>query len=82
MEQDTKSLLAMTLFYTFAAALFGFGTDIFSFRSAYAGDGREVLMLLVRLGVYIVLAVLLVFKGGWQGVLVAIAMAAAASTLQ
>ncbi|CAN5512574.1 hypothetical protein BH24ACT22_BH24ACT22_12810 [soil metagenome] len=82
MEQDTKSLLAMTLFYVFAAALFGFGTDIFSFRSAYVGDGREVLMLVVRLAVYVILAILLVFKGGWQGVVAAIVMAAAATTLQ
>ena len=72
----------MTLFYAFAAALFGFGTDIFSFRSLYAGDGRETLMLLSRLAVYIILALLLVFKGGWQGVLAAMVMAATATSLQ
>lgn len=82
MEQNTKSLLVLTIFYTFVAALFGFGTDIFSFRSAYAGDGREVLMLLVRLAVFIALAVILVFKGGWSGVVAAIVMAAGATTVE
>ncbi len=82
MEQSTKSLLAMTVFYAFVAALFGFGIDIFSFRSAYAGDGREVLILLVRLVVFIALAVILDFKGGWQRVLAAIVMAATATTVE
>lgn len=63
MDQNTKTLLVLTMFYAFVAALFGFGSDIFTFRSAYAGDGREILMLLVRLIVFIALAVILVFKG-------------------
>ena len=81
-EQSTKSLVALTVFCAFAAALFGFGVDVFSFRSSFEGTGREVLMLLTRLIVYITLALVLVFKGGWQGVLAAIAMAAAATTLE
>ncbi len=82
MDQNAKSLLALSVFYTFVAALFGFGTDIFSFRSAYAGDGREVLMLLVRLIIFIALSVILVFKGSWQGVLAAIVMVAIATTVE
>ena len=82
MEQSTKSLLVLALFYAFAAALFGFGTNIFSFRSSFAGDGREVLILLTRLIVYVSLALILVFKGGWRGILAAIAMAATATTLE
>lgn len=82
MDQNTKSLLTLTVFYTFVAALFGFGADIFSFRSSYGGDGRETLMLLTRLAVYVALALILVFKGGWRGVLAAIVMAAGATTLQ
>ena len=82
MDQNTKTLLVLTAFYAFVAALFGFGTDIFAFRSTFAGDGREVLMLFVRLIVLIALAVILVFKGGWRGVIAAIVMAAAATTLE
>ena len=74
--------MAQTAFYAFVAALFGFGTDIFSFRSVYEGTGTDILMLVARLAVYIVLALLLVFKGGWKGVMAAIIMSAAATTLE
>lgn len=82
MEQNTKSLVALTAFCAFAAALFGLGVDVFSFRSSFEGAGRESLMLLTRLIVYITLALVLVFKGAWRGVLAAIAMAAVATTLE
>lgn len=82
MKQSTKSLLVLAVFYTFVATLFGFGADMFSFRSSFAGSGREVLILLTRLAVFVALAVILVFKGGWQGILAAIGMAAAATTLE
>lgn len=63
MERDTKSLLALTVFCAFSATLFGLGTDIFSFRGSFAGDGREILMIVMRVVVYITLALVLVFKG-------------------
>lgn len=82
METDNKSLAALTLFCAFAAALFGFGTDIFSFRSSYEGSGREALMLMTRMAVYVALAAILVFKGAWRGVLAAVFMVAAATTIE
>lgn len=82
METDTKSLIVLTIFCTFAATLFGFGTDVFSFRSVYEGSGREILMLVTRLAAYVSLAVILVFKGAWRGVLAAILMVAAATLME
>ncbi|CAN5892520.1 hypothetical protein BH23ACT11_BH23ACT11_25690 [soil metagenome] len=82
MERSTLSLIVLTFFCAFAAALFGFGVDIFTFRSAFEGAGRETLMLLMRLVVYVTFAVILVLKGHWLGVLAAIAMAIMATTLQ
>ena len=82
MSQETKSLVVLTVFYTFVAALFGFGTDIFSFRSSYEESGREILMLVTRLLVYMALAVVLVFKGSWRGVLAAIVMVTIATTVE
>jgi hypothetical protein len=74
--------LALTVFCALSTALFGFGTDMFSFRSSFEGNGRELLMLVSRLAVYITLALILVFKGGWRGILAAISMAAIATTLE
>ncbi|MGF1472161.1 MAG: hypothetical protein ACFB50_10525 [Rubrobacteraceae bacterium] len=82
MSDATKSLLVLTVFYTFAAALVAFATDIFSFRASYEGSGREILMQMTRLAVFVVLAVILVFKGGWKGVLAAIVMVLAATTIE
>ena len=56
------SLLALTLACTFAAALFGFGSEVFAFRSVYEGTGREGLILTTRLIVYLTLN-----GGGRQG---------------
>jgi hypothetical protein len=80
MERSLGSLVALTLGCTFAAALFGFGTQVYAWKSAYEGDfGREQLILLTRLLVFLILAVVLVFRGGWRGVLAAVAMAVGAT---
>ncbi len=82
MERSTASLVALTAGCTFAAALFGFGSEVFSWRSAYDGLGREPLIQTTRLFVYVALGVLLAFRGGWPGVLAAILMALTATTLE
>jgi len=74
-----KSLLALTLGCTFAATIFGFGANVFAFQSSYEGTGREPLILITYLVAYLGLAGVLVFQGGWWGVLAAIAMAAGAT---
>ena len=82
MERSTASLVALTAGCTFAAALFGFGSEVFSWRSAYDGLGREPLIQATRLFVYVALGVLLAFRGGWPGVLAAILMALVATSLE
>jgi hypothetical protein len=83
MERSLGSLIALTLGCTFAAALFGFGTEVYAWKSAYEGDfGREQLILLSRLLVFLVLAVTLVLRGGWRGVLAALAMVVGATLLE
>jgi len=72
--KNVTPLIALTVGCTVAAAIFGFGSEVFSFRSAYAGAGREPLILLARTIVFITLAVILVFKGGWPGVAAALVM--------
>jgi len=79
---ETRSLAALTLLCTFSAALFGFGAGVLSFQSAYEDSGREPLIQLTRLVVYLALAVLLVYKGHWKGVLAAILMVAAATAIE
>ena len=83
MERSLGSLVALTLGCTFAAALFGFGAEVYAWKSAYEGQvGRRELILLSRLIVYLALAVLLVFRGGWLGVLAAVLMAAVATAVE
>ena len=83
MERSLGSLVALTLGCTFAAALFGFGVEVYAWKSVYEGQlGRGQLILLTRLMVYIALAVLLVFRGGWRGVLAAIVMAVVATFVE
>ncbi|MCA1687576.1 MAG: hypothetical protein LC714_03035 [Actinobacteria bacterium] len=83
MERSLGFLVALTLGCTFAAALFGFGAQVYAWKSAYEGDlGREQLVLLTRLLVFVVLAVILVFRGGWPGVLAAIVMAVGATFIE
>jgi hypothetical protein len=79
---SVRSLVALTLGCTFAAALFGFGAEVYAFKSSYEDLGREPLILLTRLAVYIVLAVILVFRGGWWGVLAAVLMAVGATFVE
>ncbi len=83
MERSLGFLVALTLGCTFAAALFGFGAQVYAWKSTYAGDlGREQLILLTRLLVFVVLAVVLVFRGGWPGVLAALLMAVGATFVE
>jgi hypothetical protein len=83
MERSLRFLVALTLGCTFAAALFGFGAQVYAWKSVYAGDlGREQLILLARLMVFVTLAVTLVFRGGWQGVLAAVLMTVGATFIE
>ena len=82
MKQNWRSLAALTAGCTFAAALFGFGADVFAFRSSYGELGREPLILVARLLVYLALALILVFRGGWAGVLAAVLMAFVATSVE
>jgi hypothetical protein len=76
------SLIGLTVGCTVAALIFGFGSEVFSWRSAYEGLGREALIQATRLFVYVALGVLLAFRGGWPGVLAAIIMAIAATSIE
>jgi hypothetical protein len=82
MKRSLGSLIALTLACTVAATIFGFGSEVFSWRSAYKGLGREELMQATRLFVYVALGVLLVFRGEWRGILAAIVMATAATSAE
>jgi hypothetical protein len=82
MERNWKSLIALTLACTVAATIFGFGSQVFSWRSVYGGLGREELIQASRLFVFVALGVLLAFRGGWRGVLAAIVMATAATSAE
>jgi hypothetical protein len=81
-SKDAKPLLTLTLGCAFAAALFGFGTTLFSFQSAYEEQGREQLLFFTREIVYVALAIILVMKGGWWGVVAAISMTAGATAVE
>ncbi len=83
MERSLGSLVALTLGCTFAATIFGFGAEVYAWKSVYEGQfGRQELILLTRLLVYIALAVLLVFRGGWRGVLAAVVMVIVATVVE
>ena len=82
MSSETRSLVVLTAGCAFAAALFGFGTEVFAFRSVYEGSGREGLLLLTRLVVYLALALILVLRGGWWGVIAAILMTVCATAAE
>ncbi len=81
MSSDAKSLLALTLGCTVAAAIFGFGVNMFSFRNVFEETGRELLLQTAATVVYLALALVLVFKGGWKGVLAAIVMILGATAI-
>ncbi|MEW6636066.1 MAG: hypothetical protein AB1425_04540 [Actinomycetota bacterium] len=83
MKGGARGLLALTLACTVAAAIFGFGSEVFSWRSAYAEEsGRTGVILTTRLAVYVALTVLLVFRGGWWGVPAAVSMAIGATLIE
>ncbi len=82
MSKETKSLLALMLGCMFAAAIFGFGANVFAFKSAFKGAGTEQLIVLTNLLVLLALAGILVFKGGWWGVLAAVFMATGATFVE
>lgn len=84
MERNVAgSLFALTVACTFAAALFGLGSAVFSWRSVFEEQiAREQLIVLSRLLVYLALALLLVFRGGWRGVLAAVAMVVGATLIE
>jgi hypothetical protein len=83
MERSLGHLVALTVGCTIAAAIFGFGVQVYAWKSAFEGDfGREQLILLTRLLVFLVLAVTLVLRGGWRGVLAALAMVVGATLLE
>ena len=82
MKESLRSLIALTVACTVAATIFGFGSQVFSWRSAYNGLGREELILATRLFVYVALGVLLAFRGGWRGGLAAIVMATLATSVE
>ena len=75
-------MIALTLACTVAATIFGFGSQVYSWRSLYDGLGREGLIQAARVFVYVALGVLLAFRGGWTGVLAAIIMATAATSAE
>jgi hypothetical protein len=82
MKRSLGSLTALTLGCTVAATIFGFGSEVFSWRSVYQGLGREELIQATRLFVFIALGVLLAFRGGWLGVFAAILMATTATSAE
>jgi hypothetical protein len=82
MKESWRSLIALTVACTVAATIFGFGSEVFSWRSVYKSLGRGELIQTTRLFVYIAFGVLLAFRGGWPGVLAAIAMATAATSAE
>jgi hypothetical protein len=82
MKVSWRSLIALTVACTVAATIFGFGAQVFSWRSVYDGLGRESLIQATRLFVFVALGVLLAFRGGWRGVVAAIVMVTAATSLE
>jgi len=82
MKGSLSSLIALTVACAVAATIFGFGTEVFSYRSIYNGLGREGLLQITRLIVFVALGVVLAFRGGWVGVLAAVVMAAAATSAE
>jgi hypothetical protein len=82
MKESWRSLIALTAACTVAATIFGFGAQVFAWRSVYDGLGREDVIQVTRLFVFVALGVLLAFRGGWKGVLAAIAMAIVATSLE
>ncbi|CAN5311386.1 hypothetical protein BH18ACT10_BH18ACT10_07960 [soil metagenome] len=81
-SKDKRSLLALTIVCTFAAIIFGFGANVFAFKAAFKGTGTEQLIVLTNLVVIVALAGILVFRGGWWGVVAAIFMVTGATFVE
>jgi hypothetical protein len=82
MKENWRSLIALTVACTVAATIFGFGAQVFSWRSVYGSLGLEELIQATRVFAYVALGVLLAFRDGWKGVLAAIAMATVATSVE
>ena len=82
MKRTTLGLIGLTALCAFAAALFGFGASVFSWRSVYEGTGREPLIQATRIFVYVALGVMLSLRGAWPGVAAAVVMALAATSAE
>lgn len=82
MAKSARPLIYLTVACAFAAALYGFGASVYSWRSAFEGAGREPLIQASRIFVYVALGVLLAFRGGWPGVAAAVVMALAATSAE
>ena len=82
MKRRWRSLIYLTIACAFAAALYGFGASVFSWRSVYDESGREPLIQASRTFVYVALGILLAFRGGWPGVAAAFVMALAATSIE
>lgn len=82
MKRTTRSLILLAALCAFSAALFGFGASVFSWQSVYEDTGREAVIQTTRVFVYVALGVLLAFRGGWYGVLAAVVMVLAATTVE
>jgi hypothetical protein len=83
MEPETRSLIYLTAGCALAAALTGFVTGTLSFRGSYANNAALVgLLQVTRLAVFLILALVLVFRGGWWGVVATAAMVVAATTIE
>ena len=82
MQKSTLSLILLTTACAFAAALYGFGSSVYSWRSVYEEAGREAVIQATRVFVYVALGVLLAFRGGWPGVAAAVVMALAATSAE
>ncbi|TCJ15007.1 hypothetical protein E0L93_13665 [Rubrobacter taiwanensis] len=83
MENETRFLTFLTAGCTLAAALFGFGASMFSFQGAYEDNPVFVgAVQLMRVLALLVLALVLVFRGGWRGVIAAGCMVVGATFLE
>ena len=80
--RNTRSLIYLTVACAFAAALYGFGASVFSWRSVFEASGREPLIQASRVIVYVALGIMLALRGGWPGVAAAVVMALAATSAE
>jgi len=65
MQRNTLSLILLTAACAFAAALYGFGAGVFSWRSVYEETGREGVIQATRIFVYVALGALAATSVEW-----------------